>query len=100
LIGATSAWSSTNRNLATASPFGCRATIAGHQWLLTGNGFTCASAAAVIKPLAKGKSPGPRFFPGLHGGMQCATTTPAGKPPVFIGCANGAHSKSITAIQG
>jgi hypothetical protein len=33
----------------TAAPFGCRAKIAGHTWMLTGHGFTCASAAAVIK---------------------------------------------------
>jgi hypothetical protein len=66
--------------------------------MLTGHGFSCASAVAVITPLATKKAPATPFYPGLHGGMKCGTTTRAGRKPKFIGCADG-KGKNITALQ-
>ena len=82
---------------AGGSPFGCKANVAGHQWLLAGHGLDCGAATAVIKQLANKRSPG-GFFPGSYAGMKCASTSAPGTKPAFIGCADG-KSKSINAYQ-
>jgi hypothetical protein len=79
------------------NPFGCKAKIAGHQWMVTGHGLDCKAATNVVKQLAGKRATG-GFFRGTYSGMKCASTSAPGAKPTFIGCADGKR-KNIYAVQ-
>jgi hypothetical protein len=77
----------------------CTVTTSGHRWLVAPRGLSCSQGKAVVVTLAAKKVPASGQWPGTYAGMKCVSTSRPGGKPLYIGCGNAKHSRSLTAFR-